>query len=325
MTNGTRDAAVIGAGVIGLTTAVLLAETGWNVQVLAKDLPGQTTSAAAGAMWGPYLVEPRERVHAWAVESLRAFTALADEPGSGVRLVSGIEAARTITDPPDFLTMLDDVKACGPEQLPARFVTGWRYTVPLIDMDLYLPYLQDRLTRAGGAIRQEMITDLDQAARHARVVINATGLGARDLTGDTSLTPIRGQLVIMDNPGFSEFFTEDTGSSPDLLHMYPHADTLVLGGVAQDGNWDLKPDPQTAQAIITRCASIDPRIADLPVTDHRVGLRPTRPAIRCEADTTVTSYRLFHNYGHGGAGVSLSWRCANEIAKLTALTKFTGG
>ena len=119
---------------------------------------------------------------------------------------------------------------------------GWRYTVPLIDMDLYLPYLQDRLTAAGGTIRQHSITDLSEAARHAPVVVNATGLGARDLAGDTELTPIRGQLVVMDNPGITEFFTEDTGWSPDLLHLYPHGDRLVLGGVAQDG--ELGPSAQ---------------------------------------------------------------------------------
>jgi len=316
MQHSGHDVAVVGAGVIGLTTAVQLAEAGWRVQILTKDQPAQTTSAAAGAMWGPYLVEPRDRVKAWAAESLSVFTALARVSGSGVRLVTGIEASRTLTGPPDFLAMLDGVAVCGPGQLPAGFVTGWRYTVPLIDMDLYLPYLQDRLASAGGTIRQLALTDLDQAALYAPIVINATGLGARDLVGDTSLTPIRGQLVVMDNPGITEFFTEDTGWSPDLLHLYPHGSRLILGGVAQDGDWDLQPSQQTAEAIIRRCASIEPRIADLPVRGHRVGLRPTRPAIRCEADTTITSYRLLHNYGHGGAGVSLSWGCASEITKL---------
>jgi D-amino-acid oxidase len=311
--------AAVGAGVIGLTTAVQFAEAGWNVQILTRDLPAGTTSAAAGAMWGPYLVEPRDRVHTWATHSLRVFTRLAQIPGTGARLTSGIEAARTITEPPEFLSMLNDVRVCDPGDLPPGFMTGWRYTVPLIDMDLYLPYLQDRLTAARGIIRQHAITDLSEAAHYAPVVVNATGLGARQLAGDTSLTPIRGQLVVMDNPGITEFFTEDTGWSPDLLHLYPHGDRLVLGGVAQDGNWDLQPDPDTTRAIIERCASIDPRIAALPVTDQRVGLRPTRPAIRCEPDTTTRGYHLLHNYGHGGAGVSLSWGCGSDITELAAL------
>jgi D-amino-acid oxidase len=319
MMSGGRDVAVIGAGVIGLTTAVLLAEAGWGVRVLTRELPADTTSAAAGAMWGPYLVEPRNRVHAWAAYSLRVFDDLARIPGTGVRLVSGVEASRTITEPPEFLTMLDDVRVCDQGELPAGFAIGWRYTVPLIDMDVYLPYLQDRLTAAGGTVQQRSITDLGEAARHAPIVVNATGLGARDLAGDAELTPIRGQLVVMDNPGIAEFFTEDTGWSPDLLHLYPHGDRLILGGVAQEGSWDLNPSEETAKAIIERCASIDSRIAGLPVRGHRVGLRPTRPMIRCEADPAITGYRLLHNYGHGGAGVSLSWGCARDIAQFAAL------
>jgi D-amino-acid oxidase len=318
MMSSGRDVAVIGAGVIGLTTAVVLAEAGWDVRVLTSELPAGTTSAAAGAMWGPYLVEPRDRVHAWATYSLRVFTDLAGVPGTGVRLVNGVEASRTITEPPEFLTMLDDVRICDADELPEGFAIGWRYTVPLIDMDLYLPYLQDRLTAAGGTVHQRFITDLGEAARHAPVVVNATGLGARELAGDAELTPVRGQLVVMDNPGIMEFFTEDTGWSPDLLHLYPHGDRLILGGVAQDGSWDLKPSQETAEAIVERCARIDARIAGLPVRGHRVGLRPTRPSIRCEADSAITGYHLLHNYGHGGAGVTLSWGCAGEIAELAA-------
>lgn len=315
---GDTSVAVVGAGVIGLTTAVVLAEAGFPVSVLTRDLPSNTTSAAAGAMWGPYLVEPRDRVQLWARDSLRTFTRLAAMPGTGVRLVPGVEASRRVSEPPEFLEMLEDVGVCGKGELPEGFVIGWRYTVPLIDMDVYLPYLCKRLAAAGGNLHQRPITDLEEAARLAPVVVNATGLGARNLAGDSGLTPIRGQLVIVDNPGITEFFTEDTGWSADLLHLYPHGDRLVLGGVAQDGNWGLEPDQNTARAIIQRCAAIDPRIANQPVRAHRVGLRPTRPAIRCEADPSVTGYRLLHNYGHGGAGVSLSWGCANEIHRLSA-------
>jgi D-amino-acid oxidase len=310
---------VVGAGVIGLTTAVVLAEVGFAVTVLAKEMPENTTSAAAGAMWGPYLVEPRDRVQAWAEYSLRTFAGLAGIPGTGVRLVTGIEASRSASAlPPGFLAMLDDVGVCGPGELPDGFVTGWRYTVPLIDMDMYLSYLRRRLETAGGSLRQQQVTDFGQVARLAPTVVNATGIGACELAGDDRLSPVRGQLVIVDNPGITDFFTEDTGLSPDLLHLYPHGGLLVLGGVAEDGNWSLEPDENTARAIIGRCAVIDPRIANLPVRANRVGLRPTRPAIRCERDLSVTSYRLLHNYGHGGAGVSLSWGCASEMRSLSS-------
>ena len=136
---------------IGLTTAVVFAEAGFGVSVLTRDLPANTTSAAAGAMWGPYLVEPRDRIQVWATDSLRTFTRLAAMPGTGVRLVPGIEASRTTSPPPEFLELLDDVRVCEQGDLPAGFVIGWRYTVPLIDMDIYLPYLCKRLAAARAA------------------------------------------------------------------------------------------------------------------------------------------------------------------------------
>ncbi len=242
---GRGSVAVVGAGAIGLTTAVVLAEAGFGVNVLTKDLPADTTSAAAGAMWGPYLVEPRDRVQAWAADSLTTLTGLAGMPGTGVRLVPGIEASRTVSEPPEFLAMLDGVRVCEQGELPDGFVTGWRYTVPLIDMDVYLPYLCDRLAAAGGSLQLRPVTDLDEAAQLAPIVVNATGLGARLLAGDSSLTPVRGQLVIVANPGVTEFFTEDTGWSPDLLHLYP----TVIG-------WSSEASPRKATGIWSRTKTL---------------------------------------------------------------------
>jgi D-amino-acid oxidase len=96
---------VIGAGVSGLTTAIVLAEAGAAVHVIADELPGGT-SLAAGAMWGPYLVEPKERVGRWGQRSLAVFQGLAVSPDTGVRLVSGIEASRSAEQPPDWAVSL---------------------------------------------------------------------------------------------------------------------------------------------------------------------------------------------------------------------------
>lgn len=124
---------------------------------------------------------------------------------------------------------------------------------------------------------------------------------------------IRGQMVLIENPGIEEFFSEDTGDSPELRCIYPHQDTVVLGGSAEEGSWDLDPDPAQAERIIRRCAEIDPRIACARVLEHRVGLRPTRSRVRVENAPSIDGTDTFHNYGHGGAGVTLSWRYAREI------------
>ncbi|NJC71622.1 FAD-binding oxidoreductase [Planosporangium thailandense] len=130
---------------------------------------------------------------------------------------------------------------------------------------------------------------------------------------DVSVIPIRGQLVVVENPGISEFFSEDTGLSPDLLYFYPQGETLLLGGTAQPGTWNREPDPLVAAAIVARCTEIAPFLRDAPIIEHRVGLRPSRPAVRIE-EQQVSDIRVIHNYGHGGAGVTLSWGCATEVA-----------
>ena len=308
---GVVNVTVIGAGVSGLTTAVVLAEAGVRVHVIAEDLPGRT-SLAAGAMWGPYLVEPKDKVDEWSQYSLEVFRALADDPSTGVRITPGIEASRYADAPPEWATILPGFEPCGPGTLPPGFRTGYRFEVPLIDMPVYLAYLQTRLLATGATITQDTVTDLDDPALSS-VVVNCSGLGARQLAADSDLRPIRGQHVIVTNPGLTEFFSEDTGTSPDLLCIYPHGDTVALGGTAIDGRGDLAPDPAAAEAILRRCTAVEPRLANSRILSHRIGTRPTRAAVRVEAEYRPAGRTILHNYGHGGAGVTLSWGCARDI------------
>ncbi|WP_019062477.1 FAD-dependent oxidoreductase [Streptomyces prunicolor] len=311
-----RTIVIIGAGVSGLTTGVALLEAGHPVRLVAEEVPG-VTSLAAGAMWGPYLVEPWERVRDWSLASLSAFEALSDDPATGVRMVSGIEAARTNVPAPPWSGLLPNFRTCAPDELPVGFASGYRFTVPLIDMPVYLQYLLDRFQQVGGVVERATIQSLD-AVERASAIINCAGLAGGDLAGDPGVRPIRGQHVVVKNPGITEFFSEDTGLSPDLLCIYPHGGTVVLGGSAIDGEGDLRDDPETARAIVDRCAEIEPALATAQVIAHRVGARPTRVEVRVEAEGLANGAMVFHNYGHGGSGVTLSWGCAGEIAALVA-------
>ncbi|MGA5873941.1 FAD-dependent oxidoreductase [Streptomyces cinereoruber] len=305
---------VVGAGVAGLTTAVVLAEAGASVHVIAEQVPG-VTSLAAGAMWGPYLVEPKDKVDQWGQRSLEIFRRLAEDPSTGVRLTSGIEASRTAEAPPDWATTLPGFRPCEPAELPAGFSAGYRFTVPLIDMPTYLAYLLRRLDAAGGTVERRRLASLTDAGP-APVIVNCTGLGAQKLVPDHDLRPIRGQHVVVTNPGLTEFFSEDTGLSQDLLCFYPHGDTVVLGGTAIDGEGSLAPDEKAAAGILARCAEVEPRLAKARLLEHRLGARPTRTRVRVEAERAEDGTVVVHNYGHGGAGVTLSWGCAEEAASL---------
>ncbi|MGI5185453.1 FAD-dependent oxidoreductase [Dactylosporangium sp. CA-152071] len=153
MNEAKPDAIVIGAGVSGLTTAMCLAEAGTRVAIWTSEPTEATTSMAAGAMWGPYHVEPLDMVTAWSSVTLEALQELATQTGAGVRLVPGVEAARHEVDPPSWGNQLDGFRMCDRSELPPGFSTGWRYTAPLVDMSMYLTYLRRRLvSRDAGCV-----------------------------------------------------------------------------------------------------------------------------------------------------------------------------
>jgi D-amino-acid oxidase len=316
------DVVVIGAGVSGLTTAICLAEAGLAVGVRAAEPPLATTSAAAGALWGLHLVGMDERVPRWAGITLaRLLDMLGDEP-TGVRLVCGIEASRSSRqNPPAWLASADGQPPRPAGALPAGYAAGWELTAPLVAMPVYLGYLLDRLQRSGVDVRDDrMFGSLPEAIEQtgAPVVVNCSGIGAHALVPDPAVTPVRGQVVVVANPGISDFFVGAGEDSDDLIYLFPHRDTVVLGGTEQPGNWNVEPDPATAERIMRSCTALEPRLAGTEVIAHRVGLRPVRPSVRLEAEELGDGRRLLHNYGHGGAGLTLSWGCALDVVNMVA-------
>ncbi|GGZ92750.1 amino acid oxidase [Streptomyces spiroverticillatus] len=305
---------MVGAGVVGLSTAVCLAEAGASVAVHAAAPPHLTTSAGAGAMWDPYLVHPRQRVDVWGASTYTELSRLADT-GVGVRMALGTQQSRTVCDPPEWLDVLGG-RLCTPSELAPGYRSGWRYRAPVVDMPLFLEHLHNRLISAGGRVATRIYRTLREAAEAAPMVVNCTGTGARSLVPDSSLTAVQGQLVVVSNPGISEFFCDDTPDSEELTYIYPHSDTVVLGGTTRPDVWDLRPDADAAEAIFARCAAVDGRLRGASVLGHRVGLRPARPRVRLEEERSASKGRLVHNYGHGGAGLTLSWGCAREVARL---------
>jgi D-amino-acid oxidase len=319
VTSGEPDVLVIGAGVSGLTTAIVLAEAGRAVAVAAADPPQQTTSVAAGAVWGPHLVGLDERVARWGSVTLARLGELAADPAAtGVRQASGLAAASTpLTQAFDWVSDVDGVRLCDPAELPAGYAAGWRLTAPIVSMPVYLSYLLARLERAGGTVRQARFGSLREAASETgtRVIVNCSGTGARDLVPDPEVSPVRGQVVVVANPGIEEFFVGVGDEEGDTCYFFPHGNTVVLGGTEDHGNWSLEPDPATAERILWRCAAAEPRLAGAAVTGHRVGLRPVRPSVRLENES-LDGCQVVHNYGHGGAGVTLSWGCALDVTEM---------
>jgi D-amino-acid oxidase len=298
---------VIGAGVSGLTTALCLAEAGHTVRIRTAALPHETTSAAAGAMWGSTFAGPPDKVGGWASASLEAFGELADEAGTGVAMTSGTLASGGGSAPPPQLFPGVEVRPCEP---PYQFAAAFRVTLPVIDMPRYLSYLSARLERAGVPIAVKPVDSLAAVAGEADVVVNCAGVGARELASDPALTAVRGQHLVVQNFGLDEFFmTEPFGAA--WTSWFPHGERVVLGSVAQEDDWDVMPRESDAGRILEGCAALEPRFRDARVIEHQVGLRPARASVRVEAEGFV-----IHNYGHGGTGVGLSWGCAREVVAL---------
>lgn len=312
------DVVVVGAGIIGLTCALRAQRAGARVAVVTADPPERTTSSVAAAVWYPTGIRDGVRERDWAG---RTYRELASQAADGVPGVT-MRPARMLSRTPDrtapwWAAAVPDLR---PLVLPAPFVGGWGFSAPVVEMARYLPWLSARIGPAG-VFRRLRISHLAEVAGLAPVVINATGLAAGALCRDPGVRPVRGQLAIVANPGL-ECSVRDADNPGGYTYVHPRTHDVVLGGTFEVGRWDTTPDPETGRAIVRRCVELVPELATARVIGHRVGLRPVRePGVRLEVDPVGLpgGSRLVHNYGHGGAGVSLAWGCADAVTEL-ALT-----
>jgi D-amino-acid oxidase len=296
---------VAGAGVVGLTAAIRLREAGVDADVIAREPPLATTSAVAAALWYPYRAVPRERVHAWSARGFEVLSELAAEPGSGVRMRWGTERVPAGTEEPWWR---------GAVPTFARTADGFRFAAPVADMSVHLPWLVARLEALGGSVTVGTLARLEDALARAPVVVNCAGLGARELAGDDTLLAVRGQILHVEQTGIEEWLLDQ--SDPErLVYVVPRERDVVLGGTAQEGDEDLAADGALAAVIRERCVTAVPALRGARVLDDAVGLRPARPAVRLEAQP-CDGGTVVHCYGHGGAGVTLAWGCAEEVVRL---------
>jgi D-amino-acid oxidase len=309
-----NDAVVVGAGVIGLTTGVCLAEAGLSTRIVTAEPRERTTSYAAGAICGPVLDLPGIPMVSREQAGFDEFTMLAGGSGTGVRLCDGMFVAPAgMTGVPPMIRPAE-VRVLDPGDVPAGYESGFMAVIPCVDMPRYLAYLTERFERAGGVVESRRLASLAEAAEIAPLVANCAGLGARDLVPDQSVRPVRGQHVVVENPGIDRVFMEPP-FGPAWVGIVPHVDVVVLGGIAVENDWNLEPDPAVADEILRRCVVVEPRLRDAPIVEHRVGLRPGRPSVRLDREE-LDGAVVVHDYGHGGSGVLLSWGCAREALAL---------
>lgn len=341
---------VIGAGVTGLTCALELTEAGHDVTVIADHGPGDTVSAVAGAIWFPYNVtvtdapdlEKRSLIRF--VELARqAETAVADGADDVTDDIAPVELRhgfyRERLDPPDrsWVPVVTDVLG---KDAVTEVDGGVETTLPMIMTSTYLAWLMDSCRIAGVRFRWRPVESLDLLVQGVynteppEAVVVCGGIrGGELLGGDDKVFPVRGQVILFANgtgeegdPELTDWYIDD--DDPDTqTYVLPRVDEIVVGGVAEVGNWDDQPDAETAEAILARATDLVPALKDLPVLGHGAGLRPGRSTLRLglvdpttlpagAAETAKGGVPVIAAYGHGGAGVTLSWGTAERVVQI---------
>lgn len=310
------DAVVVGAGISGLASALELQRRGWRVAIVTDRPAAASTSYLAAAVWFPTRAGPRDKVLDWGT---RTYTVLAEQAAQGVPGIVMRESLALYREPPDepwWAAAVGGVRLAEPVELPPGYQYGLRFVVPLAEMPAYLPWLVARFEANGGRLEYRQLGSL--AELDAPVVVNCAGLGARELVGDLSVVPVRGQIVRVVNPGL-RMSVRDEEHPGGRAYVHPRDRDCILGGTLDEGTWDDHADPATSDAILARCRDLVPALADVEVLEHIVGLRPARPSVRLEVDPgrdAAGPAKVIHNYGHGGSGITLSWGCAEEVATL---------
>ncbi len=301
---------VLGAGISGLATAVRLIESGFPVRILTKEPPEQTVSAVAAAIWFPYEAEPVDKANRWSAASYHEFAKLAGLPETGVRMVDFLVLTRPGLDnswkdelPPGA------VREAHAHELPPGYEMGYMARVPLAETQTYLPYLLERFRKRGGQIAVREVTAVEPLLEEGYIVVNCTGLGARQLFGDESVYPIRGQVVKVKKTGPVQSMV-DSMDKGRLGYIIERSDCIILGGTDYGHDYNRQPTEEDTQTILARCRQMERRLGEPEILQALAGLRPKRPAIRCEKEE---GRKVIHNYGHGGAGFTVSWGCADEV------------
>ncbi|HEX5205615.1 FAD-dependent oxidoreductase [Paractinoplanes rhizophilus] len=299
------DVIVLGGGVIGLTAAVRLQERGADVTVWAADEPAATVSSMAAAVWYPTRTAADPRVLRWAADTYAEFRRQIDDgvPGMLLRRTRML-LRRPAAELPWWAPAAGHVDLRG---APDPYANALIFDAPLAEMPVYLGWLRGKIR----TVERRRVAHLGEATARAPIVVNATGLAAARLCGDARVHPVRGHVVLAANPGLDES-VRDEDHPAGATYVHPRSRDVVLGGSFDDDRTDTGPDPAEAAGIVERATALVPRLRGAEILGDRIGLRPARDGgARVEREGNIV-----HAYGHGGAGMTLSWGCADEVARL---------
>lgn len=308
--------AVVGSGIIGLTSAAELLARGHSVEIFTREEVGDTTSMAAGAYWWPHKIFPEARVAIWARDTYEEYRRASRDPATGVHFE---RHDRFCVDPDDSAYvrhLVDEWEEFDATEIGVECVQAFRLILPVVDVPVYLPWLATDLRDRGARVVRRELSSPRELFPDFSLVVNCTGVQARYFAEDPSVVPIRGQTVRVRRPEGLTGSTRLYRRTDAITLVLPRRDDVVLGGTAEEGNWDRTPNPDETRAILERCGRLVPEVVGAELLGTSVGLRPGRPEVRLELDTSDPARPVVHNYGHGGGGFTVAWGCAREVARI---------
>ncbi len=306
-----KSVTVVGSGIIGLTTARSLQEAGLQVKIVSKEPFKKSLSSKVGAIWFPFEIQPKEKTNSWA--TLAYFRYLEEiDPKKGVTFIQFV-TAYTSESNTDWTLQLPKgkVREARKEELPKGIDQAFISEVPLVEPPLYLPYLFGEFLQNGGEFKLDSISSLEEMSALDQIVVNCTGLGAKELCQDEELYSIRGQILRcrkLDSISFA-----DPTKKGSLRYLINRNEDSIIGGTDYENDWNEQINPADTDLILNRIKRSG-IVQEIEILEQLVGLRPKRSTVRFEFDPKFPT--IFHNYGHGGAGYTVAWGCAMEVAEI---------
>ena len=269
-----RKAAVLGSGVVGLTSARELQRHGFDVTIYAATVPPDTTSNMSLAGWTPTsgLVDNQLRTAAWDAQArhaasiaYRRLQLLAGSPHYGVSWIKQYQPTDNDPSQPNPNQNPNPIlprEMQGPSVIlgPGEHPFATRYCVERDEMriepSIYLDALMtDFLDWGGKVVIRKFATPAEIATLSENVIVNCTGLGAKEIFKDPELMPLKGQLVVLIPQAEINYSTSGVGRQlpPDagFVHMMPRRDGIILGGTSIRDNWSFEVEEKDRQRVVT--------------------------------------------------------------------------
>lgn len=311
MSRSTAPIAIIGAGISALSTAWKLQESGYSAHLFAQEFSPDITSNRAAAFWFPYHIRHDQRGINWCRISYQYYRQFEQEPATGVKMMPLLKMVpRLVDEDKSWLQFMPEgsVTVLLNEALPASIAAGYSAQVPLIETQLFMPWLMETLKERGIQFFRQTIASIDELNATYPVVINCSGLGSRILCKDNELIPVRGQVALLEPVQGYPIYLENERA----LYVVPRQDATIVGGTYEMGVAEAVTQPDEIELILAKARTALPGLAHLKTIGNWAGLRPFRESVRLEQET---GKKIIHNYGHGGSGFTLAFGCGTEAAE----------